>query len=148
MKVRSSVKRMCEHCKIIRRAGNVRIICKNPPSISNGRADKPGILNQASERSGYGTYCRNRPPAKQEELKSALTYIFGIGRAPRGEILGRDRDRARDTRVADLTDAEPTRLRGVIERDFKVEGALRTEISMNIKRLMDIGCYRGMRHRR
>ena len=52
------------------------------------------------------------------------------------------------TRVRDLTDAEVTRLRQVIERDHKVEGALRTEVAMNIKRLMDIGCYRGVRHRR
>ena len=53
-----------------------------------------------------------------------------------------------DTKVVDLTDSEAARLRGAIERDYKVEGALRTEISMNIKRLMDIGCYRGLRHRR
>jgi small subunit ribosomal protein S13 len=53
-----------------------------------------------------------------------------------------------DTKAGELTDNDTNRLRGIIERDYKVEGALRTEISMNIKRLMDIGCYRGLRHRK
>jgi len=85
------------------------------------------------------------PRGKRIEI--ALTYIFGIGRTRAGEILstcGVDPDR----RTQDLSDDDVNRLRRAIEGTFKVEGALRTEVSMNIKRLMDIGCYRGLRHRR
>jgi small subunit ribosomal protein S13 len=85
------------------------------------------------------------PRGKRIEI--ALTYIFGIGNSTAGKILkatGVDADR----RVHDLTDDEVNRLRRVIENQYKVEGALRTEVSMNIKRLMDIGAYRGLRHRR
>jgi len=85
------------------------------------------------------------PRGKRIEI--ALTYIFGIGDTTAGKILkvtGVDPDR----RVHDLTDDEVNRLRRVIENQYKVEGALRTEVSMNIKRLMDIGSYRGLRHRR
>ena len=77
----------------------------------------------------------------------ALTYIFGIGRSAASRIcaaVGIDPG----TRMNDLTADEVTRLRQVIENDYQVEGRLRTEVSMNIKRLMDIGCYRGIRHRR
>ena len=77
----------------------------------------------------------------------ALTYIYGVGAATSQRILG-DTAITADTRVRDLSDAEVARLRQVIERDVKVEGALRTEVAMNIKRLMDIGSYRGLRHRR
>jgi len=85
------------------------------------------------------------PRGKRIEI--ALTYIFGIGRTRAGKILeacGVDPNR----RAHDLTDEEINLLRKQIEGDYKVEGALRTEVSMNIKRLMDIGCYRGLRHRR
>ena len=77
----------------------------------------------------------------------ALTYIFGIGRSAATTIcqaVGVDPQ----TRMNDLTADEVTRLRQVIENDYQVEGRLRTEVSMHIKRLMDIGCYRGIRHRR
>ena len=77
----------------------------------------------------------------------ALTYIFGIGHSAATAIcatVGIDPG----TRMNDLTADEITRLRQVIENDYQVEGRLRTEVSMNIKRLMDIGCYRGIRHRR
>jgi small subunit ribosomal protein S13 len=77
----------------------------------------------------------------------ALTYIFGIGRSSASRIcatVGVDPE----VRVSDLTADEVTRLRQVIENDYQVEGRLRTEVSMHIKRLMDIGCYRGIRHRR
>jgi len=76
----------------------------------------------------------------------ALTYIFGIGRSSAAAIL----DKAGvnpDTRVKDWTDAEAGKVREVIGSDYKVEGDLRSEVQMNIKRLMDIGCYRGIRHR-
>jgi len=85
------------------------------------------------------------PRTKRVEI--GLTYIFGIGRSSAREILEKTGINP-DTKVADLTDNEAARLRSVIERDYKVEGALRTEITMSIKRLMDIGCYRGLRHRR
>ena len=77
----------------------------------------------------------------------ALTYIYGVGAATSRRILDTTAV-PQETRVRDLSDTEVARLRQVIERDVKVEGALRTEVAMNIKRLMDIGSYRGMRHRR
>jgi len=77
----------------------------------------------------------------------ALTYIYGVGTTTSQRILA-DTAVAPDTRVRDLSDAEVARLRQIIEREVKVEGALRTEVAMNIKRLMDIGSYRGLRHRR
>ena len=77
----------------------------------------------------------------------ALTYIFGVGQATSRHVLDVTAITAA-TRVRDLSDAEVARLRQAIERDVKVEGALRTEVAMNIKRLMDIGSYRGLRHRR
>ena len=82
-----------------------------------------------------------------KRIEVALTYIYGIGDTRAKEILntcGVDADR----RTQDLSDDDVNRLRRTIEGKFKVEGALRTEVSMNIKRLMDIGCYRGLRHRR
>ena len=82
-----------------------------------------------------------------KRIEVALTYIYGIGRTRAKETLdacGVDPDR----RTQDLSDDDVNRLRKTIESTLKVEGALRTEVSMNIKRLMDIGCYRGLRHRR
>jgi small subunit ribosomal protein S13 len=84
---------------------------------------------------------------RNKRVKVALTYIFGIGDSRSAEILeAADVDPTR--RVHDLTDDDVTKLRRQIEDNYKVEGTLRTEVSMNIKRLMDIGCYRGVRHRR
>jgi small subunit ribosomal protein S13 len=77
----------------------------------------------------------------------ALTYIFGIGPASARKILQMTGVNP-DVRVKNLSEEDSGRLRNVIEREFKVEGALRTEEAMNIKRLMDIGAYRGLRHRR
>jgi small subunit ribosomal protein S13 len=84
---------------------------------------------------------------RDKRVEIGLTAIFGVGRSTATRILERT-GVSPATRVRDLTDAEVSRLRQVIERDHKVEGALRTEVAMNIKRLMDIGCYRGIRHRR
>jgi small subunit ribosomal protein S13 len=84
---------------------------------------------------------------RDKRVEIGLTYIYGIGRATAHKIL-RDTGVNPDVRVRDLNDNDVNRLRQVIERDFRVEGALRTEIAMNIKRLMDIGSYRGIRHRR
>ncbi len=84
---------------------------------------------------------------RNKRVEIALTYIYGVGRQRATEILeGAGVDPS--VRTHDLTDEEVSRLRREIETRFKVEGALRTETSMNIKRLMDIGCYRGLRHRR
>jgi len=82
-----------------------------------------------------------------KRIEVALTYIYGIGPASSRKIIG-DTKINPDTRVKDLTDEEINEIRKAIEKNFKVEGDLRTEIAMNIKRLMDIGCYRGIRHRR
>jgi len=77
----------------------------------------------------------------------ALTYIFGIGRSSARKICATAEVDA-DRRINDLSSEEVNALRKIIENDYKVEGRLRTEVSLNIKRLMDIGCYRGVRHRR
>jgi small subunit ribosomal protein S13 len=84
---------------------------------------------------------------KNKRIEIGLTYIYGLGKTSARKIL-EETGISPATKIGDLTDGEQTRLRGVIERDFKVEGAMRTEVAMNIKRLMDIGCYRGVRHRR
>ena len=84
---------------------------------------------------------------REKKLEIGLTYIFGIGRSAAQEIIEKAGISA-DQRVRDLTDADVNKLRQVIEKEYRVEGALRTEVAMNIKRLMDIGSYRGIRHRR
>jgi len=85
------------------------------------------------------------PRDKRAEI--GLTYIFGIGRATSNKILA-EAGVNPDTRIKDLTEAEIGRLREVIDRSVKVEGDLKRDIALNIKRLMEIGCYRGLRHRR
>ena len=84
---------------------------------------------------------------RNKRIEVALTYIYGIGPSTSHRILNTTGVNP-DRRVHELNDDEVNRLRRTIENQYKVEGALRTEISMNIKRLMDIGCYRGLRHRR
>ena len=84
---------------------------------------------------------------REKRVEVGLTYIYGIGLHTSQKILEQTGVNP-DTRVRDLTDEEANRLREVIDRDYRVEGDLRREVSMNIKRLMDIGCYRGLRHRR
>ena len=84
---------------------------------------------------------------RDKKVEIGLTYIYGIGRASAQQIIekaGIDSS----LRIRDLSDADVQKLRGVIEKEYRVEGALRTEVAMNIKRLMDIGSYRGIRHRR
>ena len=84
---------------------------------------------------------------REKKVLFALPYIYGIGRSNTKKIL-EETGVSPDARVRDLRDAEVARLRQVIERDYKVEGALRTEVAMNIKRVMDIGTYRGSRHKK
>ena len=102
MKVKPSVKKMCEKCKIIKRKGKVMVICENPN---------------------------------------------GIGRARSNEILNKTGINP-DTRVKDLTEEDIAKLRDVIENDYLVEGDLRREVALNIKRMVEIDCYRGTRHRK
>jgi small subunit ribosomal protein S13 len=82
-----------------------------------------------------------------KRIEVALTYIFGIGRTTARKILAQSGVNP-DVRVKGMSDEDSGKLRTIIERDYKVEGALRGEVAMNIKRLMDIGAYRGLRHRR
>lgn len=84
---------------------------------------------------------------KNKRIEIALTYIYGIGRSAAQKILtesGVDFN----TRTDNLTETEISKIREVIDKSYKVEGDLRKEVSMNIKRLMDLGCYRGLRHRK
>ncbi|MFA6551430.1 MAG: 30S ribosomal protein S13 [Patescibacteria group bacterium] len=85
------------------------------------------------------------PNDKRAEI--ALTYIFGIGRTSANKIL-QQAQISRDTRIKDFSEDEANRLRNIIEKEYKVEGDLRRDVSSNIKRLKDIGCYRGLRHSR
>lgn len=84
---------------------------------------------------------------REKRVEIGLTYIYGIGRARANEILKATGVNP-DTRVKDLTEAEISALRDAIEKNYKVEGDLRREVNMNIKRLIDINCYRGIRHRK
>jgi small subunit ribosomal protein S13 len=84
------------------------------------------------------------PKNKRGEI--GLTYIYGIGRSRANQILS-DAGIDKDIKVQDWNDEQVAKIRQIINENFKVEGELRSEISMNIKRLMDIGCYRGIRHR-
>lgn len=87
----------------------------------------------------------NIPSAKRLDI--ALTYIHGIGRIKASEICEKA-DLAPEKRVHQLSESEVIRVREIIDRDYTVEGDLRREVSMNIKRLVDLGCYRGLRHRK
>jgi small subunit ribosomal protein S13 len=84
---------------------------------------------------------------RDKRVEVALTYIYGIGRSTSKEILSQSGVDP-DTRVRDLAEADVARLREIIDRNYRVEGDLRREVTMNIKRLQEIGCYRGLRHRR
>ncbi len=84
---------------------------------------------------------------KQKRIEIGLTYIYGIGRSTAKTILG-ELDIDPGIKTDDLSEEQLNQIRKTIDATYKVEGELRTEISMNIKRLMDLGCYRGLRHRR
>jgi len=84
---------------------------------------------------------------KKKRAEVGLTYIFGIGRTTARGILGKAGIDV-NKKVQDLTDDEVSKIRSIITSDYKVEGSLRSEVQMNLKRLMDIGCYRGLRHRK
>jgi len=84
---------------------------------------------------------------REKRVEVALTYIYGVGKGTSKNILGQT-DINSDTRVRDLTEDEVARLRDIIDKGYKVEGDLRREVTMDIKRLIEIGSYRGLRHRR
>jgi len=84
---------------------------------------------------------------REKRVEAALPYVYGIG-ASRSRVILEKAGVDRDTRVKDLTETEVGKLREIVDREYKVEGDLRREVQLNIKRLMDIGCYRGLRHRR
>jgi small subunit ribosomal protein S13 len=84
---------------------------------------------------------------RNKKIAIAISYIYGIGRS-NGSVILKKANVNMDTRVRDLTEEEVNRIREVVDREYRVEGDLRREIQLNIKRLMDIGCYRGLRHRR
>lgn len=84
---------------------------------------------------------------REKRIEVGLTYIYGIGHSSARKIIKKTKVNP-DTRVKNLTEDDISKLRAVIESEYKVEGALRGEVAMNIKRLMDIGSYRGLRHRR
>jgi small subunit ribosomal protein S13 len=84
---------------------------------------------------------------RNKRIEIALTYIYGIGRKRSQQLLDKS-GVSWDKRTSDLDENDVRRIRDVIESDYKVEGDLRREVNMNIKRLMDLGCYRGLRHRR
>jgi small subunit ribosomal protein S13 len=84
---------------------------------------------------------------RNKQMAIALTYIYGVGRRNAKEILHKA-NVAQDVNTDKISENDLARIREIMERDYKVEGDLRRDISMNIKRLMDLGCYRGLRHRR
>lgn len=84
---------------------------------------------------------------REKRVEIGLTYIYGIGR-PTAQRIVKEAGIADETRIRDLTDDEVAKLRDIIDSTVQVEGDLRREIALNIKRLMEIGCYRGIRHRR
>jgi len=84
---------------------------------------------------------------KEKRVEIGLTYIYGIGRTTSNKIL-KETGVNPDTRVKDLTEEEATQIRNYIDKNLKVEGELKSEVLMNVKRLQEIGCYRGIRHRR
>ncbi len=139
MKVRASVKKMCDKCKVIHREGVVRVICTNPKH-------KQRQGNQGAKRNHMARIAGVDLPAKKR-AEIGLTYIYGIGRTRALSLLHRANVDA-TKKVSDLTEDEINRVRTLIENEGSVEGDLRKELSMNIKRLIEMGSYRGLRHRR
>jgi small subunit ribosomal protein S13 len=132
MKVRASVRPMCEKCKVIRRRGTVLVICSNPRHKQRQGSDMARIAGV------------NIPLNKRIEV--GLTYVHGIGRSTARKIVS-ETGVDSNTYVKDLTDDETVKLRQAVE-SREVEGDLRRDRSQSVKRLQEIGSYRGLRHRR
>ena len=133
MKVRSSVKKICVKCKIVRRQGVVFVICANQKHSRDRGAHMARIAGV------------DLPRGKRVEI--ALTYIYGIGTSRSNVVLGKAGIDP-SVRVKDLSEEEASRIAKIIDGEGGVEGDLRKDVAMNIKRLMEVGSYRGMRHRR
>ena len=138
MKVRPSVKKVCDKCKVIRRRGVVRIICDNPRHKQ--RQGCLGATRTMARISGVDL-------PRRKHIVFALPYLYGIGATTARQICAKAKV-ATNKRVEDLSEMEVKAIREIIDADFKVEGDLRREVQMNIKRLMDLGSYRGLRHRK
>ena len=136
MKVRPSVKPMCDKCRVIRRKGRVMIICENPKHKQR----------QGQEELKYMARIAGIDIPRNKRVVVSLTYIYGIGLNTSQKVLAEAKVNE-DTRVKDLTEDEVNAIRQIIDQ-IKVEGDLRREVNLNIKRLMEIGSNRGIRHRR
>ena len=110
------------------------------PSISSGKVSWRGGQEKCPELQAIDL-------PKNKRIEIALTYIYGVGRSSSQNILTKA-EIEWGTKADDLTEEEVARIRRILDNEYKVEGDLRREITMNIKRLMDLGCYRGLRHRR
>ena len=137
MKVSPSVKPICDKCKVIKRKGKVMVICENPKHKQRQGQNLGGAI--MARIAGVDI-------PSDKRVVVALTYVYGIGSAISKNILAAA-NVSEDTRVKNLTEDELSRIRTEVAK-YKVEGDLRREVSLNIKRLMEIGSYRGMRHRR
>ena len=157
MKVRASIKARCERCKIIRRKGVVIVICTNPEAQAKAGIEAESLQPSACSRYPRGAWAeglRGDVNGRTESGSNRRQTSHGIG-APEAasgssmawkptttrQILQRT-NVSLDTLVRDLTEDEVNRIREIIDREFKVEGDLRAEVNLNIKRLMEIGCYR------
>jgi small subunit ribosomal protein S13 len=115
---------------------------------SCGLSAKTVVINSGKDRGGVAVArIAGVDLPRRKRIEIGLTYIYGIGRSTSKRILTQ-LDIDPDTKTDDLSESEENRIRKAIGNEITVEGELRTEISMNIKRLMDLGCYRGLRHRR
>lgn len=113
---------------------------------NKGNLLPPAALAPSQRRSGLARIAGVDLP-RDKRIEYALTYIYGIG-LPSAKKIVVDAGINPDTRVRDLTETETARVREILERDYRVEGDLRREFQLSIRRLMEIGCYRGIRHRR
>ena len=144
MKVRASLKKRTPECKIVRRNGRLYVINKKNPKYNNVKDNIIIFAKKIIKYMAIRIVGVDLPQNKRGEV--ALTYVYGIGRSSSAKIL----DKAgvdRDLKVKDWTDDQAAKIREIIGAEYKVEGDLRSEVQLNIKRLMDIGCYRGVRHR-
>ena len=144
MKVRASLKKRTPECKIVRRNGRLYVTNKKNPKYKQRQAYFVIFAKKIIQYMAIRIVGVDLPQNKRGEI--ALTYVYGIGRSSSAKIL----DKAgvdKDLKVKDWTDDQAAKIREIIGAEYKVEGDLRSEIQLNIKRLMDIGCYRGVRHR-
>ena len=138
MKVRPSVKPICDKCKVIKRKGRVMVICENPKHKQR-QGQKVGGARTMARIAGVDI-------PNEKRIVISLQYIYGIGETTAQHIL-KNAGVSVDIRTRNLTEEQLQAIRSEVAK-IKVEGDLRREVALNIKRLMEIGCYRGMRHRK